>query len=216
MPFPLAIPAGGDQILGCGASHVFEVRVKSKLACLVVALSFIACSQIQWTGKKMMGPAKRRNSSEESAVRAIDSYFDAARDVIGITYAGNHGQCLEQHRQSERAETSDKVCSLVLSRYDEALFNLAGYGQAPSGEYPWLGEIFEYVLRTETLNPKDEKMAGIDRYVIEKFDGLLSEYGSSVISPLAADFFAIRGMCCREVTLFDDWYRARFQTKASR
>ena len=189
--------------------------MKAKLACLVVTLSLMACTQVQWTGKKMMGPVKRRHASEESAVRAINEYFNAARDMIGISHAGNHEPCLGEYWQHDRVMGSDNVCALVLKRYDDAVFNLAGYGQAPSGQYPWLGEIFEYVQRTETLKSQDEKMAGIDRYVVEQFSDLLSRHDSMVITHMAKDYFVIRGTCCRDVTVFDDWYKARFQRKVS-
>ena len=183
---------------------------------LIATMSLMACTHVQWTGKRMMGPAKRRHASEESAVRALDAYFNAAKDMIGISHAGIHDDCLDEYWQNNERMESDKVCSLVLNRYDEAANNLAGYGQAPSGKYPWLGEIFEYVLRTETLKSKDEKMASIDRYVIENFEELLRKHRSPVISHVAKDYFDIRGTCCRDVTVFDDWYRAHFQRTSAK
>ena len=112
--------------------------------------------------------------------------------------------------------SKDDVCSFLLKRFDQAANDLAGYGQAPSGKYPWLGEVFEYVLRTETIKSKQEKMASIDQYTIKKFEDLMSGQNSDIIPQIAKDYYVIRGTCCREVTVFDDWYKSHFRQIASR
>lgn len=190
---------------------------------LIAAMSLAACSHVQWSGKYMTGPAKRRLASEERAVQALNAYFDAAKDVIGLSRTGTHGDCLDAYWEGgsltperKRRMNADKVCSLVLKRYDAAASDLTGYGQAPSGEFPWLGELFEYVVRTETIKSKEEKMAEFDRYVIKNFEQLLAGQDSPVIPYVAKDYYAIRGTCCREVTVFDDWYQKRFERLSSR
>jgi len=193
------------------------------VALSLATLSLVACSHVPWTGKYVAGPAKRRHASEERAVKAIDAYFDAAKDMVALSQVKIHDDCLNAYwmdgpltADRKRAIGSDKVCSLVIDRFDHAASDLAGYGQAPSGKYPWLGEVFEYVLRTETIKTKDEKIAGLDQYVIKKFQNLMSGPDSPVIPQVAREYYVIRGTCCREVTVFDDWYKSRFERASAR
>jgi hypothetical protein len=189
---------------------------------VISAMSSVACSQVAWSGKYVAGPAMRRHASEERAKQAIDAYFDAARDLIGLSQVRIHDDCIDAYWRKgpmtaarRRRITSDKVCSLVLDRFDECGKNLAGYGKSPSGKYPWLGEVFEYVVRTESVQSKEEKMASLDRYTIKGFEELLSQHASPVIPNVAADYFVMRGTCCRDVTIFDDWYKTRFKQQIS-
>ncbi len=198
--------------------------MKTRLFALSLTLLWLAgCAQVPWTGRYVAGPAKRRHASEEHAVQAIDAYFDAARDLIALSQVRIHDECLNAYWQdgpltSERKRTinADKVCALVVDRFDHAAVDIAGYGQAPSGKYPWLGEVFEYVLRTQTVKTKDEKIASLDKYVIKKFQTLMSGPDSPVIPHVAREYYIIRGTCCREVTVFDDWYKSRFERASAR
>lgn len=190
---------------------------------IITALSVTACSHVPWTGKYMAGPMKRGHASEERAVQAIDEYFIAAKDLIGLSQTGIHDDCLNAYWEEgpmtslrRKRMSSDKVCSILLDRYDKAAVDLAGYGQAPSGKYPWLGEVFEYVVRAETAKSKEEKMSDIDRLVVGKFSDLLLEHDSPLIARFAEDYYVIRGTCCRDVTVYDDWYKSRFKTKAAK
>jgi hypothetical protein len=184
-------------------------------------MSLAGCAHVPWTPKYVAAPVKRHHASEERAVQALDEYFNAAKDLVGLSQARIHDRCLDAYwdktaQNGGRPAGPDEVCSFVLKRFDAAAQNIAGYGQSPSGKYPWLGEVFEYVLRTQTLRTKEEKMASLDSYAIKKFEDLMSGPTSPVIARVAKDFYVIRGTCCREVTVFDDWYKARFDRLASK
>ena len=49
----------------------------------------------------------------------------------------------------------------------------------------------------------------------------MSRFGKSrptklaVIPHVAADYFVMRGTCCRDVTIYDDWYKTRFKQQIS-
>ncbi len=201
------------------------MRPAGRLLSLLIVpalLAVTACSHVPWTGRYMSGPIKRSQASEERAVHALDAFFDATSDLIGLAAAGTHDDCLSAYwaegpmtPQRQQQIDDDKVCAFVVDRFDKAAFDIAGYGQAPSGKYPWLGEVFEYVVRTDTVVSKEEKMARIDRYVIDRFEALLAQHDSFVIRQVAADYYYIRGTCCRDVTVFDDWYKARFARVSS-
>jgi len=200
------------------------MTMRTRAFALSLTLLWLAgCAHVPWTSRYVTGPAKRHHASEERAVQAIDAYFDAARDLIALSQVKIHDDCLNAYWQDgaltpdrKRAINEDKVCSLVIDRFDHAAVNIAGYGQAPSGKYPWLGEVFEYVLRTQTVKTKDEKMASLDQYVIGKFKNLMSGPDSPVIPHVAREYYVIRGTCCREVTVFDDWYKSRFERASAR
>ncbi|HET9480767.1 MAG TPA: hypothetical protein VFP98_03350 [Candidatus Polarisedimenticolia bacterium] len=189
----------------------------------VAAAALAGCSHVQWAGKNMAGPAKRRNASEETAVRALDRFFQAATDMIALSETGIHDACLNAFWEKgaldmkrKRTIGKDRVCALVVDRYDDATGDLAGYGESPSGEYPWLGDVFEYVVRAETVRTKNEKMASIDRYTINKFEVLVASRNSPIVANIVRDYFIIRGTCCRDVTEFDDWYKRRFKQVSAR
>ncbi len=193
--------------------------MKPKIATVSLAalVTLAACSHIPWTAKYMSGPAKRGHASEERAIEALDAFFKASTDLVGLAAVDIHDDCLDAYWMEGPMTTprkkvidADKACSYMVERFDKAAYNLAGYGQAPSGKYPWLGEVFEYVVRAETVKTKDEKMASIDRYVIRKFEELIKKHQSPVIRHVADDYYVIRGTCCRDVTVYDNWYKSRF------
>lgn len=199
------------------------MNVTRAILSLAAAAAVAACSHVPWTGKYVSGPAKRRHASEERAVRAIDEFFKASTDLIGLAAVKIHDDCLAAYwddgpltPERKRRIGADKVCSFLVNRFDEAAYDLSGYGQAPSGNYPWLGEVFEYVVRAETAETKEEKMENLDRYVVRKFEELIEEHESPVIRHVASDYYVIRGTCCRDVTVFDDWYKSRFERISSK
>jgi hypothetical protein len=199
------------------------MRATRAILSLAAAVTLVACSHVPWTGKYMSGPAKRRHASEERAVQAIDEFFDASSDLIGLAAVDIHDDCLAAYWEDgamtperKRRIGDDRICSLALERFDEAAYGLSGYGQAPSGKYPWLGEVFEYVVRAETAKTKEEKMANLDRYVVRRFEELIGKHDSPVIRHVANDYYVIRGTCCRDVTIFDEWYKSRFERISSK
>jgi len=199
------------------------MRATRTILALAILMLLAACSHASWTGRYMSGPMKRRLASEQRAMQALDAFFEASTDLVGLSAVDIHDDCLLAYwedgpmtPQRRRRIDDDRVCSYVLKQFDKAAFDIAGYGKSPSGKYPWLGEVFEYVVRTETPETQDEKMARLDRYSIMKFEELMGRQKSPVISRVAEDYYFIRGTCCRDVTIFDDWYKARFQRRSSK
>lgn len=202
---------------------ITPMRATRAVLLLTAATALAACTHVPWAGKYVSGPAKRRHASEQRAVQAIDEFFKASIDLVGLAAVSIHDDCLAAYWQEgpmtperKRRISADKVCALVVKRFDEAAYDLSGYGQAPSGKYPWLGEVFEYVVRAETASSKEEKMATLDRYVVRKFEELMENHDSPVIRHVANDYYVIRGTCCRDVTIFDDWYKSRFERITSK